>query len=300
MLDAISLDQLRIFLAAVDEGSFSAAGRKLLRAQSAISEAVNTLEQQLGVALFDRSGRYPKLTGEGAVLVADAREVLAGIDGLKARAKGMATGIEAELAVVVDVFFPIERLARVAQDFREQFPRTPLRLFVEALGAAVEPVIDGKASFGIAGSLPVLAAGLVAERLTSVHLMMVAAAHHPLAAWQGVIPKRELARHIQLVLTDRSVLTAGREFGVMAPSTWRLSDLFAKQAFLLNGLGWGGMPHHTVEADIAAGRLVELPIEDVPTGGLPLPMSAIYRASAPPGPAGRWMIERLKACPGTE
>jgi DNA-binding transcriptional LysR family regulator len=197
---------------------------------------------------------------------------------------------------VVDVFFPIEALAGAAQDFREQFPGTPLRLFVEALGAAVEPVIDRRVSFGIAGSLPVLPHGLGTERLSSVRFMMVAAAGHPLAAWRGVIPKEELARHVQLVLTDRSRLTAEREFGVMAPSTWRLADLFAKHAFLLNGLGWGGMPRHTVESDLHAGRLVELEIEDLPVGGLALTMSAVYRVPDPPGPAGRWMIERLKAC----
>lgn len=161
----------------------------------------------------------------------------------------------------------------------------------------MEPVIDGRVSFGIIGSLPELSAGLATERLMSVHLMMVAAAQHPLTSLQGVIPRRELERHIQLVLTDRSNLTEGREFGVMALSTWRLSDLFAKHAFLLNGLGWGGMPHHTVAADLASGRLVELPIEDIPAGGLPLPISAVYRKSSPPGPAGRWMIEQLKAWP---
>ena len=68
MLDGVSLDQLRSFLAAVDEGSFSAAARKLRRAQSAVSELVSTLEDQIGVSLFDRSGRYPKLTPQGAVL----------------------------------------------------------------------------------------------------------------------------------------------------------------------------------------------------------------------------------------
>lgn len=102
------------------------------------------------------------------MLVADAREVLAGIDGMRARAKGMASGLAAELAVVVDVFFPMEGLASVARDFREQFPRTPLRLFIEAPGAAVEPVIDGRANFGIVGSLPALSAD------------------HSLASWQGV------------------------------------------------------------------------------------------------------------------
>ena len=86
MLDGISLDQLRAFIAAVDEGSFSAAARRLNRAQSAVSELVAGLEGQLGVALFDRSGRYPKLTPQGIALLADARVVIAGVDGLKARA----------------------------------------------------------------------------------------------------------------------------------------------------------------------------------------------------------------------
>ena len=59
MLDAVSLDQLRTFIAAVDEGSFSAASRKLLRSQSVVSETISNLEEQIGVQLFDRSGRYP-------------------------------------------------------------------------------------------------------------------------------------------------------------------------------------------------------------------------------------------------
>src|ERR1700738_2699747 len=75
MLDGVSLDQLRSFIAAADEGSFSAAGRKLRRAQSGVSELVSSLEDQIGVTLFDRSGRYPRLTSEGAVLLAHARGV---------------------------------------------------------------------------------------------------------------------------------------------------------------------------------------------------------------------------------
>jgi len=83
----------------------------------------------------------------------------------------------------------------------------------------------------------------------------------------------------------------------MSPSTWRLTDLFAKHAFLLNGLGWGGMPMHAVQRDIEEGTLVELSVEEAPTGGAMVTMSAIYPTSAPPGPAGRWLIDRLKLCP---
>src|ERR1700733_994798 len=226
MLDGVSLDQLRAFIASADEGSFSAAARKLHRAQSVVSELVSGLEGQIGVTLFDRAGRYPTLTPEGAVLLADARSISSGLDVMKARAKGMAHGLEPELSVVVDVLFPIAAITEAAKEFREKFPGTPLRLYVEALGAAYQPVLDGIAGFGIVGSLPILPANFTAERLTGVRMVMVAARAHPLAMYKGVIPKTELPKHVQLVLTDRSSLSKGREFGVMSPSTWRLADLF--------------------------------------------------------------------------
>ena len=296
MLDGVSLDQLRAFIAAVDEGSFSAGARRLHRAQSAVSELVSNLEAQLGVVLFDRSERYPKLTPAGVQLVADARSVLANVDLLKARAKGISHGLESELSAVVDVLFPIEAIAESAKEFRDRFPRTPLRLYVEALGGAYKPVLDGRCSLGVVGSLPIAPDSMSLERLQGVHMIMVAAREHPLALISGVIPKTELVKHVQLVLTDRSDLTVGREFGVMSPLTWRLGDLFAKHAFLLKGLGWGGMPLHAVNQDLLKGRLVKLSIEDLPEDSLILPMSAVYLTAKPPGPAGRWLIERLKQC----
>jgi len=80
----------RLYTRVARLGSFSAAARRLRRAQSAVSELVSGLEAQIGVTLFDRSGRYPKLTPEGLVLLADARGVISGVDFMKARAKGMA------------------------------------------------------------------------------------------------------------------------------------------------------------------------------------------------------------------
>lgn len=300
MLDGVSLDQLRTFIAAVEEGSFSAAARKLRRAQSAVSEMIGALEEQIGVPLFDRSGRYPKLTAAGTVLLADARGIVAGVDFMKVRARGMSAGLEPELSAVVDVFFPIEALTAAAKEFREKFPGTPLRLYVEALGGVFEPLLDGRASLGIAGPLPLMPGNISAERLSETGFVIVAARDHPLAAIEAPIPRTELAKHTQLVLTDRSTLSAGREFGVMSPATWRLSDLFAKHAFLLNGLGFGGMPLHTVQPDLDNGKLVVLDIEDAPPGGLMLPMYAVYHTASPPGPAGRWLIERLKLCPSKQ
>lgn len=297
MLDAVSLDQLRTFIAAVDEGSFSAASRKLLRSQSVVSETISNLEDQIGVPLFDRSGRYPKLTPAGVVLLADARSIVTGVDLLKARAKGMAVGLEPELSVVIDVFYPIDPITQVAKEFRRQYPGVPLRIYVEALGAAIQPILDGRCSIGIVGPFPVIPDTLTNERLPGIAFFMVAARDHPLASHKGKIPKEVLGKHTQIVLTDKSDLSSGREFGVMSPTTWRLADLFAKHHFLLNGLGWGGMPLHAVRKDLEDGRLSVLPLEDVPPDGLILPMSVVWQTKSPPGPAGRWFIERLKQIP---
>jgi DNA-binding transcriptional LysR family regulator len=95
-------------------------------------------------------------------------------------------------------------------------------------------------------------------------------------------------------LTDRSTLTQGREFGVVSDKTWRLADMGAKHAFLKAGLGWGGMPVHLVKPDFDSGALRRLDLEAFDPGALVIPMSAAWRADAPPGPAGRWMIERLR------
>lgn len=296
MLDALSLDQIRAFLAAVQEGSFSAAGRRLGRAQSAVSEMIRTLEIQLGVELFDRAGRYPQLTEAGRALLDNAREIVASVDTIRSRAKGIASGIESELSVVIDVLFPIRVVADVAASFRDHFPLVPLRLYVEVLGGAYRLLLDKRASVGIVGSLPMIPNEIASEALGKVPFTTVAASSHPLAQVKGIIPRSELARHVQIVLTDRTNLSEGREFGVVSPRTWRLADLFAKHAFLLNGLGWGGMPVHAVAQDIEAGRLVELQIEDAPGAGFRMPMSAAYLTGDPPGPAGRWFIENLRAC----
>ncbi|EFE95279.1 LysR family transcriptional regulator [Serratia odorifera] len=295
MLDGVSLDQLRTFITAADEGSFSAAARKLNRVQSAVSGWVSSLEDQIGVMLFDRSAKFPKLTPAGVLLLADARNIVAGVDTLKARARQMTSGVEAELSVVVDVCFPTSVVSAVAKAFAVRFPLTPLRLFVEALGAAYQPVLDGRCSLGILPPLPQTFPSLLSERLGEVPLVAVASASHPLARFARRIPRSELSKHRQLVLSDRSELTTGRDFAVASPTTWRLADLSTKHAFLKDNVGWGGMPLHMVEKDIAEGTLVVLDVDDMPRTGFVLTMSAFHRPSQPPGPAGVWFINQLKA-----
>jgi DNA-binding transcriptional LysR family regulator len=295
MLDGVSLDQLRTFIAAADEGSFSAAGRKLRRAQSVVSQTLANLETQLGLALFDRAGRYPRLTESGTALLAEARGVVRGMDGFKSKARAISEGLEPELAVSVDVMYPMASLTQAVGAFRQAFPHTPLHLYVEALGAVVKPVMDGVCRLGVLGSLPVVPEGMEAERLLDVPLVTVVAPDHPLAAVPAPVSPREIEQHVQLVLTDRSTLTQGKNYGVLSPLIWRLADLGAKHAFLRAGFGWGHMPTAMVAQDLAAGDLVRIHLQSLQPGMAPIAMYAVYRKDLPPGPAGRWFLERLRS-----
>jgi len=175
--------------------AFIAAARRLRRAQSAMGDLVSTLEAQIGIQLFDRTVRYPKRTAAGALPVADARSVVANVAVRKVRATGIFKGLEPELSAVIDVLYPIEAIAEAALKFREQSPHTPLRLYVEALNGAYQPVIDGRCSFGVVGSLPNAPDLMSVEPLPAVDMIMVAARNHPLAHLSVVISKAEFAKH---------------------------------------------------------------------------------------------------------
>jgi DNA-binding transcriptional LysR family regulator len=294
MLDGLSMDQLRTFVAAADEGSFSAAGRKLRRAQSVVSHTLANLELQVGLSLFDRTARYPVLTDAGLALLEQARIAIDSMDAFKARARTLAEGLEPELAVAVDVMFPIATLTAAVQAFQQRFPTTPLRLYVEALGAVIQPLLDDQCRIAVIGSLPDVPPDCQSDYLFDVPLVTVAAPTYPLAAERGLISRSVLDRHVQLVLTDRSTLTNGRNFGVVSPNVWRLADLGAKHAFLVAGLGWGYMPLHMVQADLNTEALVRIDLEINRTAVPSIAMHALHRKARPPGPAGRWFVQQLR------
>lgn len=293
MIDGITLDYLRTFVAAADEGSFSAAGRKLGRAQPVVSQTIANLEGQLGVSLFERVGRYPQLTTDGKSLLPAARRIVRDADAFKARARSLSAGLEAELAVVIDVMFPQRLLTEVVTAFANTFPDTPLRLHVESLGAVAELVVDGRCSIGVMGTYPAIPPSLSSERLFAIEFVTVVSPTHVFADWRSPIPLDRANHETQLVLTDRSTLTRGVDFGVQSTNTWRLADLGAKHAFLLAGLGWGHMPLPLVADDLAAGRLVRVALEG-PGPGL-MPLQAIYKSDALPGPAAQWFLDRIRS-----
>ena len=292
--DAVTLDQLRVFLAVSEQGSFSAAARSLHRAQSAVSYAIGNLERVLGVLLFDREQRTPSLSEAGRALLTETRAIHGQVEQLTARARSMAQGVEPRLALAVDVMFPMSALGEAVGAFRDAFPAVSLVLHAEALGGIAQLVLDGTCRVGVSSHLPKFPAGLTRRHLTSVAMVCVTSAAHPLAQHRAPIEVKTLQRHVQLVLTDRSRLTENVDFGVLEGPTWRLADLGAKHEFLRAGFGWGGMPLHLVAEDIEAGRLAMITPAEWGLTPRELPLYGVHRADALPGPAAGWLLQRLE------
>lgn len=301
------LDQAnRLILASVQEPANDASRTAASEAVDRWYEAVNQAErahEDAGLPMPEfgkpvrpaqckpaRAAEVPAAPGQWqrgvAVLVGDPARRMR----LRARAKGLLDGLEAQVDLAVDVMLPSERLAAILSRFADQYPTVTLRLHVEALGAISAMVLDGTAALGMSGPLSSGIPNLDSVPAGMVTMVPVASPRHPLAQLDPV-PIGAARDHVQLVLTDRSRTTEGRDFSVISARTWRLADLGAKHALLREGIGWGNMPLEMIEPDLASGVLVRLPLPDH-TGGL-YRLSAVWRTDSPPGPAAAWLLQQF-------
>ncbi|UVC17860.1 LysR family transcriptional regulator [Mesorhizobium onobrychidis] len=286
-----TLDQLQILVTVADTGSFSAAGRKLNRAQSVISYAIANLEAQLGLKLFEREGmREPQLTDIGKATLEDARRMVGVLQRMRSRVDGYHQGLETEVALSVDAALPSPVLVRVLKAFEAQFPTVMLRLHIGTLGLIPDHVVNGQADLGVGGLLGEVDVHLV--RIGFMSIVLAAAPSHPLALLPKPVAIEDAREHTQLVVTDQSERTKGRDFGVFAYRTWRLTDLRTKHMLMREGLGWGGLPRWLIADDLASGRLVELDLE--PFSEVRSPLYAMHRADRSPKPAAAWLIDQFK------
>lgn len=296
MLDALTLDQMRVFVTVAECGSFRAGAARLSRVQSAVSHAIANLEAGLGVAVFDRSGHRPALTPEGRALLANARDILLRVDAMRARARGLGEGVEMELSLVVDTLFPIALIGAALAEMRGTYPSVAFRLSVEPMGGPLQALIEKRCDLAVMAGEDFRDPRIALEALSSVPLVAVVAAGHPLArAGEGEpLGVPDLADHLQIVQSDPTPLSQGRQFGVLSPQTCRVGGQDIKHALILAGLGWGRLPLWLVERDLAERRLVRLNTQALGRDGqVPLETYLARRLDEPLGPAARFFGRAL-------
>jgi DNA-binding transcriptional LysR family regulator len=292
MPDSLTLDQLRAFVAVHQAGNFSAAARRMKRAQSAVSTAMANLEQQLGLTLWDRSTRIPTLTEHGQAILAAATRALAEIDALQRLASDLVGGIEARVSLCVDALFPLTTLVDLVTEFAREFPTVELRVDSQTMSAVSECVLDGTATLGVVTPLG-LRPEVERRALAPIRLVTVVSPQHPLAKHKGQATTRVLADHVQIVLTERHGAGVPDQ-SVLSPRTWRVTDLGTKRALLLAGVGWGNLPEHVVHDDLARKALVPIRPEALGEDGITLGLFAIYRHDLRLGRAHRYLLASLE------
>ncbi|MCG8563708.1 MAG: LysR family transcriptional regulator [Desulfobacterales bacterium] len=279
--------QLRAFIATVETGSFSAAARKLGKVQSAISTAVMNLEIDLGVSLFDRTGRYPILTAQGESLRRDVNKILNDIGELQTKAETFSRNPESSLTIALDEALPWSMLTDFLEHFTQVYPHIDLEL-TEAAFDDCEPMIDsGKADIGcFIAPAPRLKPNMRIIAVT--HPLAVVSPKHPLAQLDA-IEEKDLSPHRQLIYTGKNG-THDTTDRMLSDQVWWVQSCSVTREIIRKGLAWGYLPEHMAKKDIKNGLLKELQLP-ANNGAMTLPFILAWRNTPALGPGGQYFVK---------
>lgn len=286
-----SLESIEALAAIVDTGSFAGAAKALHKVPSAVSYQVKQLEGALGVELFDRTGHRAALTPAGVAVLDEGRFLLARARRLERLAQRFAEGWEARLQVVVDGAIPTGAVLEALTRLGEEGVPTHVQLRTEYLSGVPRRFAELGADLMLTLVQPADPL-LEVEELPAVVFVLVAAPGHP-AAQADTLELADLQQHLELSVHDSDERTVARDTNLIAGArVFYVGDFSAKKEGLVRGLGLGWMPEPMVEQDLAAGRLVALPLAQGSRRRFPLALAR--RRDRPLGPAGRRFAKLLR------
>jgi len=264
MKTGINLDALIVLDSIARCGSFAAAAKELYRVPSSITYAIQKLEDNLEVTIFDRHGHRAHLTPAGEALLREGRDLLALADGVERNIKRVATGWEAELRIAVGDLIPYAKVLDLCEAFYKIAPDTRLRLSTEVLGGTWDALVSGRADLviGAPGDGPP-GGGYALHPLGEVEFVFVVAPHHPLAKEKDPLTNDLIRKYRAVAAADSSRGLAPRTVALLpGQQVLTVADLYQKADAQKRGLGIGHLPRHLIEADIAAGDLLVKATED--------------------------------------
>ena len=289
---SLSLESLQLLVAAADSGSFSAAARRLGKAQSAVSTGIANLEIDLGLTLFDRSGRLPRLTAPGERMVAEARALLAQQAQLQALAAELAAGIEARLTLAIDDDSLLPWLTPVLEQLAAAYPLLELELLFPMMEDLSDMLLTGRAQLAIGYQGLVTPVALTRFGLGRMAMPLVVSPDHPLTRLSAP-GLEDLRQHRQLMVTARQPGTERERFRLSTAIWWVEGDLGVLE-LVKRGLGWATVPAFLLTDALAHGDVVCLPDEALP----PIPelsIELLWHSARPLGPAAQWLRHALQA-----
>lgn len=261
----MEIRQLKSFQSVATHLSFNRAAEQLNYAQSSISAQIQTLEDELGVKLFDRLGRRIQRTEAGERLLRYSNKIIE----LAAEAKadvGETKGLQGTLTVRIPDSFGVHRLPLIISQFLTRFPRAHLKFNTCAHEGLERDLRKGITDLAFLYAESVQAKDLEAEALTFESLCLVGHPGHPLVKRERVAT-RDIAGEI-IVLSNvdcsyRRILEQTLEQeNVKAGTLLEFNSVAAVKACVRKGIGISLLPKIAVSRDLAEGTLALLPWEE--------------------------------------
>ncbi|NRA66473.1 MAG: LysR family transcriptional regulator [Pseudobacteriovorax sp.] len=250
----MTLDQLKVLAAIVDTGSFRAAADKLNRAQSAVSYAIKTIEEEFDLLVFDRANYRPELTREGRTLYQRSKPLIEQADQLANLCRFMATGAELELRLALNFIAPISPLTKVLEVFSNKFPMTNLNLAVTNMREPLERLKSDEADIAIS-DIEEWDETLETCFWRRVTLVPVCSPSYSAA----MLDAKDLSGFTQIVVSTTPNPEEGQSTGIVSGcKQWVVTTFAAKTELLTAGLGWGFLPSHHLDNHLNGNQLVQL------------------------------------------
>lgn len=287
----LSLEQINMLVLSAELGSFSACARKLGKVQSAVSHGINNLEIDLGVELFDRTSRSPKLTPEGKRLLRSAKALLAQSHEFEKIAESITRHEEGALTIAVDDALLTPYLSTILALFTQAFPHVEIDLISLASPDIIATVADGNVDIGVMFSEVEANKQVDFCYVGSVDFVAVCHADFPLAAMRrlsesDLMPYRQIAVRGQQKRESQVLIS-------MTPNAWWCSSNYSVLALVKQQIGWAYLPLSLVQPFVHTGLLQKI---DVTFDHKPwsVPVDLVCKKGALRGPAHQWLFDALK------
>lgn len=272
-------------------GSFSACARKMGKVQSAVSHGISTLEIDLGIELFDRSARSPKLTPAGERLIRSAKNLLAQADEFEKIAQSIEKQEESQITIALDDGVYSPKLADLFKRLDRQFPTIQIDVLSLASGDISTEVANGDVDIGVMFTEIEVLKQVDFCYVGSIDYLPVCHPTYPLADIDVEL-QSDLAPFRQLAIRGKSKVESQALISI-APKVWWSSSHYSALELVKQQVGWAYLPSFLVNDLIASGELhkIKVAFDHKPWNA---PVDLVFKKGRMNGPVFQWLFDELK------
>jgi DNA-binding transcriptional LysR family regulator len=209
------------------------------------------------VKAFEIRGRKADLTPVGRLLYRRGRMLLDEAQALERAAKKLSAGWEPQIALAVEVLFPVWLVLQCLAEFGAESPHTQIELIESVMGGTSEALLRGQADLAILASIP---QGFTGDPLMRLRMVLAANPKHPLHRLGRAATMRDLRAHRQLVVRESGTRRA-TPLQIEASQRWTVTNMATAIGAACRGYGYSWFPEDKIRTELADGSLKPLPLE---------------------------------------